>query len=108
MRSWATIFKTHKQAGDFSCFKSREKSKDDSITFGFKRDRKDNHLDDLLSLKSQKDQMTTQVDLGKKDYQVIMNCKIPPGEPRTMGRQSPRMLCSVYRIYKAEGSSSYG
>jgi len=42
-----------------------------------------------LSLMSQKDQMTTSNDLDKKDYQATVNCRIPPSEPRSTGRQSP-------------------
>lgn len=53
------FFKTHKQIGALSCFKSQERSKGDFITFGLKWTRKYKHSDDILSLKSQKDQMTT-------------------------------------------------
>jgi len=99
--------KTHKQTGALSCFKSRERSKGDSITFDLKRDQKDKFLDDILRLKSQKDQMTTQDDLGKKDYQVTMNYRIPPGESRSTGRWSPWMMYSLYHVYKAVDSASY-
>jgi len=68
MRSRETFFKMHKKIGALSCFKSQERSKGDSITFDLKRARKDNCSDDILRLKSQKDKMTTQDDLGKKDY----------------------------------------
>lgn len=34
--------------------------------------------------------------LGEKVYQATVNYRIPPREPRSMGRQSPQMLCSVY------------
>ena len=79
----------HKQTSTLSCFKIQERNKDDSITFNLKRDRKDKSSDDLLSLMSQKDQMTTQNDLGKKDSQVTVNCIIPPDEPTSTGKQSP-------------------
>ncbi len=49
----------------FHFFKSRERNKDDSITFDWKRARKDKFSDDILSLMSQKYQMTTLDDLGK-------------------------------------------
>jgi len=62
----------------------------------------------MLSLMSQKDQMTTMDDLGKEDYQATVNCRIPPGEPRCMGRRSPRMLCLVYHFCKAANSASFG
>ena len=68
MRSWTIFFKTHKNTSALSCFKSRERSKGDSITFDLRWSLKDKYSDDLLRLKSQKDQMTTQDDLGKKDY----------------------------------------
>ena len=34
--------------------------------------------------------------LGKRVYQETVNYRMAPGEPRIIGRQSPRMLCSVY------------
>ncbi len=57
-------------------------------------------MTDILSLMSQKDQMATLNDLGKKDYQATVNYKIPPVKLRSTRRQSPRMLCSVYHIRK--------
>jgi len=52
--------------------------------------------------------MTTQDDLGKKDYHVTMNYRIPPGESRSTCRKSPQMLCLVYHVYKVADSASYG
>ena len=46
--------------------------------------------------------------LGKRVYQETVNCRISPGELRSTGRQSPRMLCSVYHNLKAAGSIHYG
>lgn len=54
-----------------------------------------------------KRKMTTEDDLGKKDYQVTVNCRKPPGEPRSIGRQSHSILCSVYHVYKVVDLTSY-
>ena len=47
---------TQKQIGALSCFKSRERSKCEYITFGLKWAQKEKPLGDLLYLGSQKDQ----------------------------------------------------
>ena len=57
-----------KKTDVLSFFKSRERNKDDSNTFDWKRAQKDKCSNDLLSLMSQKDRMTTLDDLGKHDY----------------------------------------
>ena len=46
--------------------------------------------------------------LGKRVYQETVNYRIPPGEPRSLGRQSPQMLCLVYHNFKAADSVHYG
>ena len=46
--------------------------------------------------------------LGKRVYQEIVNCRIPLGKPRSMGRSSPRMMCSVYHNFKVADSVHYG
>jgi len=62
----------------FSSFKSREKDeKVTLVTFKGLGSLKGQFLDDIFKFKeSEKIEMTIQVALGKKEYQVTMNCNI--------------------------------
>ena len=59
---------THKYTSALLFFNIWERNKDESINFNWQRAWKDKLLNDLLSLMSQNDQITTLDDLGKKDY----------------------------------------
>lgn len=44
--------------------------------------------------------MTNQDNLGKRDYRVTVNCRIPRNKLKSMSRESPRMVFSMYHVYK--------
>ena len=75
---WLINFRIWNKNFAFSSFKIREKDeKATLVAFVGLASLKGQVLDDLFKFKeSEKIEMTTQVTLGKKDYQVTMNCTI--------------------------------